>query len=259
MKRISTFLIVSFLQLVFAPILPAGESDSPTQTNKIPVAVQSLDNKNGPALSPKWNFLKRTDGPSPDPVSNGLMSRLEEALAETGQFAVAKEGPNSEQEIPQRGLPQGEKTDEPVASPAIGALRFVVTGDIIFSGDQVTIVVRLFDSQTKRLIKATTVEGRPEDLQDILPSAISSRQSPEERAVRAAIERAVVSIREALLKSVTVKAFPTKIRQKPSLQSAPIATVRSGTVLPLVGQEEDWYEVRLENGETGWIPKELVK
>src|SRR5574337_354085 len=41
-------------------------------------------------LNSKWDFLKQSQGSSHDPVANGLASRLEEALAETGQFAVGE-------------------------------------------------------------------------------------------------------------------------------------------------------------------------
>ena len=56
-----------------------------------------------------------------------------------------------------------------------------------------------------------------------------------------------------------VKAGATKVKESPSLQSATLATVRQGTVLKKVGQEGEWIQVRLENGEMGWVYRELVE
>ena len=86
-----------------------------------------------------------------------------------------------------------------------------------------------------------------------------SHDNVAEQTLRAAITKAATWIGVNTLESVMVKAGATKVKESPSLQSATLATVRQGTVLKKVGQEGEWIQVRLENGEMGWVYRELVE
>jgi curli biogenesis system outer membrane secretion channel CsgG len=230
------------------------------QADKVPVAVQDFENQGGG--SARWDFLKRVDGPSSDPISNGLIDRLTTALEKTDTIAVAKtfRGPK----VP--GFPS-DPGSSPGAPIALDTPRFIVSCSATMTGDIVTIEVRLVDPQTKRLIKATTVEGRPEDLRQEIGGLLGARQgvdpvgheSVAEQTLRAAITKAATWIGVNTLESVMVKAVATKVKEGPSLQSATLATVRQGTVLKKVGQEGEWIRVRLDNGEMGWVYRELVE
>lgn len=251
MKHISSLLLL----LHFVSVLvQAAEIETPVLSKKPALIVQGFENRNGPVLDPKWNFLKQSEGPSSDPISNGVIDRLEHALVKTGQFVVAANRAGSAQKPVYRGLPQeGQSTSDMSSSKT---LPFIVRGDVSFSGDHITIVVRLVDTQTNKVVKATTVEGRPEDITR-LASPLSG--SPEERAVQVAIEKAVASIQGALLQWVVVKVFTMKVRQEPSVQSVPLATVRQGERLQKIAEDGEWVRVQLTNGETGWVPFELVE
>jgi hypothetical protein len=251
MKHVSILLLS--LQLVNTSLVQAVKAEAPARVSKPTLMVLNFENKNGPMVDSQWNFLRRQQGPSPDPISNGVMRRLEQALMDTGQFAVSTNEVDLAQRPVYRGLsPEEQSTVEP---PPTKTLPFIVRGDVSFSDDHITIVVRLVDTQTNKVIKATTVEGRPEDITRL--AALSG--SPEERAVQAAIEKAVASIQGALLQWVVVKVLTMKVRQEPSLQSAPLATVRQGERLQKVEEEGEWVRVQLRDGETGWVPFKLVE
>ena len=230
------------------------------QAGKVPVILQDFENQG--SGSAHWDFLKRVEGPSSDPISNGLIDQLTIALEKTDTIAVAKtfRGPK----VP--GLPpdSGSSSGAPIA---LETPRFIVSCSATMNGDMVTIEVRLVDPHTKKLIKATTVEGRPEDLRQEISGLLGVRQGIDtvshdnvaEQTLRAAITKAATWIGVNTLESVMVKAGATKVKESPSLQSATLATVRQGTVLKKVGQEGEWIQVRLENGEMGWVYRELVE
>lgn len=251
MKR--TGILLLCLQLVSLSFSQAVKAEAPTQVSKPPLIVRNFENKNGPRVDSQWNFLRQPEGPSNDPISNGVIRRLEQALIGTGQFNVSSHKAAPEPKPVYRGLAQEKPstTDVPLAK----TLPFIVRGDVSFSDDHITIVVRLVDPQTNKVIKATTVEGRPEDISRL--TALSG--SPEERAVQVAIDKAVASIQGALLQWVVVKVFIMKVRQEPSVQSVPLATVRQGERLQKIEEDGEWVRVQLQNGETGWVPFELVE
>lgn len=255
--RLAEILLASLLLVAAAPHVRGMAFG---QTEKVPVIVQDFENQGGE--SARWDFLKKGEGPSSDPISNGLLDRLSSALEKTETLTVAKafRGPK----VP--GLSPG--SNSPAGAPlALEAPRFIVSCSATMNGDIVTIEVRLIDPNTKKLIKATTVEGRPEDIQEEISGLLGPRQgvhsaghdSVAEQTLRTAITKAATWIGINTLESVMVKAGATKVKEGPSLQSATLATVRQGTVLKKVSQEGEWIQVRLENGERGWVYRELVE
>jgi len=255
--RLAGTIIASLIVVAAAPYV---RGVAVGQAGKVPVTLQDFENQGGG--SARWDFLKRGEGPASDPISNGLIERLTIALAKTDTITVPKtfRGPK----VP--GFPP-DTAASPGAPLALEAPRFIVSCSATMNGDRVTIEVRLVDPHTKKLIKATTVEGRPEDLQQEISGLLGARQgidpigheSVAEQTLRAAITKAATWIGVNTLESVMVKAVATKVKEGPSLQSATLATVRQGTVLKKIGQEGEWIQVRLENGEMGWIYRELVE
>ena len=256
-NRLAGIIMASLITVAAAPYV---RGVAVGQSGKVSVTLQDFENQGGEAA--RWDFLKRGEGPSFDPISNGLMERLTKALEETDTLTVAKtfRGPK----VP--GFPP-DTASAPGAPIALEAPRFIVSCSATMNGDIVTIEVRLVDPQTKKLIKATTVEGRPEDLRQEISGLLGARQgidpvgheSVAEQTLRTAITKAATWIGVNTLESVMVKAGATKVKEGPSLQSATLATVRQGTVLKKVGQEGEWIRVRLENGEMGWVYRELVE
>lgn len=47
--------------------------------------------------------------------------------------------------------------------------------------------------------------------------------------------------------------IPVYAREKPASDSAVLARLIPGAVVSCLGQEENWFQVRLENGYTGWV------
>lgn len=224
------------------------------------VVLESFENKNASPLGTKWAFLKDQHGPLPDAVSNGLIRHLSRALQERQQITVTGLGQETRPGTIQRGLPSGT----PEETPSSGETpRFVVSCSATMTGDKVTIEVRLIDPQTKRLISATKVEGRPEDLNEEIRGRFAgtaiAAESPAEKAVRAAITKAATWIGENTVDAVVVKASMTKIKEIPSLQGPTLVTVRQGTRLRKVGAEGEWIRVRLDGGEMGWVYSEVIE
>jgi curli biogenesis system outer membrane secretion channel CsgG len=260
MHRINRLARTILASLLIVAATPYVSGIALGQAGKVPVSLQDFENQGSGAA--RWDFLKKVEGPSSDPISNGLMERLTSALEKTETLTVAKtfRGPK----VP--GFPP-DPTAAPGTPMTLEAPRFIVSCSATMNGDIVTIEVRLVDPHTKKLIKATTVEGRPEDLQQEISGLLGARQgihpvgheSVAEQTLRTAITKAATWIGVNTLESVMVKAGATKVKEGPSLQSATLATVRQGTVLKKVGQEGEWIRVRLDNGEMGWVYRELVE
>lgn len=255
--RIVGVVVVSLLLVTLAPFMYAIAI---AQAGKVPVALQDFTSQN--SGSARWDFLRKVNGPSNDPISNGLMEQLTKALDQSDRLAVVESKTFRGPKVP--GFPS-DATPTPGSTMALDAPRFIVSCSATMNGDLVTIEVRLVDPQTKRLIKATTVEGRPEDLKQEIGGILGARQetigheSAAEQTLRTAITKAAAWIGANTLESVIVKAVTTKVKEGPSLQSATLATVRQGTVLTKVGQDGEWIRVRLESGDMGWVYRELVE
>ena len=257
--RIAGVVVVSLLIVAIAPFV---RDVAIGQADKVPVALRDFTSQNSGAA--RWDFLRQVNGPANDPITNGLMERLTKALDKTDHLAVVEGHTFRGPKVP--GFPP-DTTATPGSTIALEAPRFIVSCSATMNGDLVTIEVRLIDPQTKRLIKATTVEGRPEDLSHEIGGILGTRpgistighESAAEQTLRAAIAKAAAWIGANTLESVIVKAVTMKVKEGPSLQSATLATVRQGTVLTKVGQDGEWIRVRLESGNMGWVYRELVE
>lgn len=228
----------------------------------IKVALMDFGNKSGPSPGSQWDFLKREKGPySSDPFANGLGEQLAQALVQTERFAVTDRPALEEEE---KALKEYEErmARQGVQFCCLGTgVQFLIFADLTLHGDYVTIEVRLVDPHTKKLIKVTTVEGRPEDLSQSIGELFGGRlrpvtsreEDPAEKAVRAAIIKAATWIGENALGWIVVEAEAANVKEYPSIQSATLSTVRRGTPLKTVGEERDWIKVKLDSGETGWI------
>jgi SH3-like domain-containing protein len=49
------------------------------------------------------------------------------------------------------------------------------------------------------------------------------------------------------------------LRSAPDPESAEILTIHEGLKIDLLDQISDWYKVRLQNGEEGWLPQSAVE
>ncbi len=258
-NRIAGVVVVSLLIVAIAPFV---RDVAIGQAGKAPVVFQDFTSQNSGTA--RWDFLRQVNGSSNDPITNGLMERLTKALDKTDHLAVVEGHTFRGPKVP--GFPP-DTTSTPGSTIALEAPRFIVSCSATMNGDLVTIEVRLIDPQTKRLIKATTVEGRPEDLSHEIGGILGTRQgistigheSAAEQTLRTAIAKAAAWIGANTLESVIVKAVTMKVKEGPSLQSATLATVRQGTVLTKVGQDGEWIRVRLESGDMGWVYRELVE
>jgi len=59
--------------------------------------------------------------------------------------------------------------------------------------------------------------------------------------------------------SLRVTAIEATVRSRASMQSDVVATVRRGTPVEIVGEEREWYEVRLDGGRPGWVEREAFE
>lgn len=256
MKCTGTILLVLLSVILSFSLLSAGDGNPEGRSGKVKITLMEVENKSGPNLGSEWNFLKRDKGPySSNPLGSGLGERLAEALMQTERFDV-----------------MDRMVLRAPVSPGAGP-HFLVFTDFTLHEDHVTVEVRLADPRTMKLIKAKVVEGRPEDLSRLHPAA-ASEENPAEKAVQAAIIKAVKWIEENTLveanpprrpewvptvPTVVVKASAANIKEGPSIQSATLITVRQGTMLEKVGEEGSWVKVKLESGEMGWIYGDLVE
>lgn len=257
MKTLKTVLVVFFLDVIACAALSAQESSFPRRSTKPVIALQDIENQTTASLGQKWDFLKRS-GPAKDPISNGLREQLIMALQKDELLTVDTATQAAQGSMLKRGAPEGASL--PLSSPQ-DTPKFVVSCSTTLSGDLVKIEVRLADSQTRKVIKTTTVEGRPEDVITSMPGdpRRQGQESLAEQAVRTAIRNAANWIRTNAFESVIVKAITTRVREEPSLQSATLTTVRQGMILQKVGDKGEWIHVRLDTGETGWVYREVVE
>jgi hypothetical protein len=56
-----------------------------------------------------------------------------------------------------------------------------------------------------------------------------------------------------------VTAVEATVRSRPSMQSLTLGTVHRGAMVEVAGQERDWYEVRLDGGQQGWVEREAFE
>jgi anti-sigma factor RsiW len=56
-----------------------------------------------------------------------------------------------------------------------------------------------------------------------------------------------------------VTADQTTMYSRPSGKSDPVGTVSRGVTVAVAGEERDWYEVRLDDGRSGWVLREAFE
>jgi hypothetical protein len=59
--------------------------------------------------------------------------------------------------------------------------------------------------------------------------------------------------------TLAVTSSSLNVRGGPSTAQAPVARVKKGDRLLLVGQEGEWYQVRLPDGRAGWVHGKYVR
>jgi N-acetylmuramoyl-L-alanine amidase len=59
--------------------------------------------------------------------------------------------------------------------------------------------------------------------------------------------------------SIQVAVDKLNVRSGPGLNQAILSTLQGKTVLPVISEKEDWIQVRLPDGKTGWVANWLVK
>lgn len=210
-----------------------------------PVAAASWEPQ--ARVSPRHGRLQELSSTLPDHPSFTATGAEYEARTGTGLSDLSRH--------PHRG------SSAPSETP-----RFVLSSSVTMTGDTVAIEVRLSDPETKKVISATTLEGRPDDLSEEIRarfrenplSAATGEESPAEKAMRAAIVKVASWIGENTRDSVMVKASMTRVKEAPSLQSATLLTVRQGTRLQKIGTAGEWIHIRLESGELGWVYREVL-
>jgi len=64
------------------------------------------------------------------------------------------------------------------------------------------------------------------------------------------------------VKNVTILDTPTgflRVRESNSISSAQVALVNPGESYELISEQENWYEIKLKDGKTGWISSQYAK
>lgn len=103
----------------------------------------------------------------------------------------------------------------------------------------------LKDGYAEKTVKIKTLIGKKLEANIIL--AISSQEN---------------SQASASANKVVILDTPTgylRVRKSNSVESEQIATVNPGDKLDLISEKDDWYQIRLENGVTGWISNAYAK
>ncbi len=109
------------------------------------------------------------------------------------------------------------------------------------------------DGYKEKILKVKTIAGKKLEAGITLGirSDINSRE-----------EEKVASVSAQTEATVSVLQTPTgylRVRESDSVSSPELAQVRQGTKLILLQEKEDWFEVKLPDGQTGWVSAEFVK
>jgi len=109
----------------------------------------------------------------------------------------------------------------------------------------------LKDGYREKVIKVKTVPGKR------LEAAVSL-------GIRTDLteENAKASTSAEVVNKVVILETPTgflRVRERDSLGSSQIGTVNPGDNLELVSEKENWYEIKLTDGQIGWISTEYAR
>ena len=124
----------------------------------------------------------------------------------------------------------------------------ILLEDITFSDHEIKI---LKDGYKEKVVKVKAVEGkRMEVVVNLGIRTDLASESP------------VASTSATLTKKVKVLDTPTgflRVRESPSLESSQSGTVNPGDLLDLISKEEEWYQITLPDGNSGWISSEYAQ
>jgi len=124
----------------------------------------------------------------------------------------------------------------------------ILLEDITISDHEIKI---LKDGYKEKVVKVKAVEGkRMEVVVNLGIRTDLASESP------------VASTSATLSKKVKVLDTPTgflRVRESPSLESSQSGTVNPGDLLDLISKEEEWYQITLPDGKTGWISSEYAQ
>ncbi len=115
--------------------------------------------------------------------------------------------------------------------------------DITSSDHEIKI---LKEGYKEKIIKVKTIEGKK--LEAIITLGINSGS--------------VQSGGKSSPAKIVILDTPTgflRVREDSSPNSSQIATVNPGEKFDLISEEGEWFEIRLESGEAGWISKEFAR
>ena len=122
----------------------------------------------------------------------------------------------------------------------------LLTEDITASDHEIKI---LKDGYKEKILKVKTIEGKRLEANVVL--GIKTTEDSEED------EKAQTESSKVIILATPVGFL--RVRKENSVNSAQVATVNPGDELKLLSEVKGWYEVKLENGTTGWISAEFAR
>lgn len=108
------------------------------------------------------------------------------------------------------------------------------------------------DGYKEKIIKVKAVKGKR--LEAVISLGI--RSDINSRDDNAASKSAV------LVKKVIIKDTPTgflRVRETDSVSSSQVGTVEPGEELDLLQEKEEWFEIKMTDGKTGWISSDFAE
>lgn len=120
--------------------------------------------------------------------------------------------------------------------------------DITASDHEIKI---LKDGYKEKIIKVKTIEGKR--LEATVTLGIKPDINSEEKATKSAAPA---------ITKVVILDTPTgflRVRETDSVDSSQIATLNPGEKFDLISEKEEWFEIRLSDGRTGWISSSYAR
>lgn len=215
----------------------------------------------------------------------------EQDLGASGRIQAGTEAPIGKIEGAELLVVGGVTEFEPHAAGAGGGLGAILGGPFgaiagAFKKAHIAIDLRIVDTRTSRILAATSVEGSATNIGGmvgILGGTVGVglggyKNTPTEKAIRVCLQEAVNWIvsqtpqqyfhyteyehtREykSTAKGVAyVKVGKANIRSGPGTQYGVINAAKEGDKLEVIEERGSWCSVRLPDGSTGWIYKNLI-
>lgn len=108
------------------------------------------------------------------------------------------------------------------------------------------------DGYKEKILKVKTIAGKKLEA-GVTMGIRSDINKKEEKAASSSAQ---------IEKTVTVLETPTgylRVRESDSVSATEVAQVKPGAKLVLLQEKESWMEVRLSDGQTGWVSAEFIK